>query len=201
MNVQAELVLGQDGRRFRQGWRACGQAVCPGPSHMHLPWHLPAKPQEDVLVCRVPVPEGGELRVDWQGARGSGAHSTLSDELARAGVVDANFGAGRGPGVHRRWVAQGGGKHALPVGKGCWAVLPVGTSGCEEGLEPTGMPQPPSHTLRLWVGLRDQAWEWQSQETRLVVLTAALCHGRPAAGTAAPPPCPTAPGSSTASQG
>lgn len=72
------------------------------------------------------VPEGGVLRVHRQGARGPRAHSTFPDELARIGVIDANFRPWLGPGVDGRRVEQGSGKCTLPVRKGCWAVFSVG---------------------------------------------------------------------------
>ena len=69
--------------------------------------------------------------MDRQGAGGPGAHSTFPDELARVGIVDANFRPRLGPGVDRRRVEQGGRKCTLPVGKSCGAVLPAGP---EQGL-------------------------------------------------------------------
>lgn len=64
--------------------------------------------------------------MDRQGARGPGAHSTFPDELARVGVIDANFWPRLGPGVDGRRVEQGSRKRTLPVRKGCWAILPAG---------------------------------------------------------------------------
>lgn len=72
------------------------------------------------------VPERGVSRVDLQGAGGPGAGSALPDELARAGVVDPDVGAGLGLGVHGCRVEQGSWQCTLPVGKGCGTVLPVG---------------------------------------------------------------------------
>lgn len=66
-----------------------------------------------------------------QGARGPGARSTFPDELARVGVIDANVRPSLGPGMDRRRVEQGSRWCALPVRKGRWAILPVGT---ERGL-------------------------------------------------------------------
>lgn len=66
-----------------------------------------------------------------QGARRPGAGSAFPDELARVGVIDANFRPSLGPGMDGRRVEQGGRKRALPFGKGCWAVFPAGA---ERGL-------------------------------------------------------------------
>lgn len=81
-----------------------------------------------------------------QGAGGPRARSTLADELARAGVVDPNFRARRGLGMHGCWMKQGGWKQALPVGKGGRAVLPGGearTRAVRRGRNRSGPPAPP----------------------------------------------------------
>lgn len=72
------------------------------------------------------VPEGGALCVDLRGAGGPGASGALPDELARARVVDPDFRPRLGPRVDGRRVEQGGRECTLPLGKGCWAVLPEG---------------------------------------------------------------------------
>lgn len=64
--------------------------------------------------------------MDRQGAGGPRAHSTFPDELARVGIIDANFRPRRGPGMDGRRVEQGSGERALPVREGRGAVLPVG---------------------------------------------------------------------------
>lgn len=72
------------------------------------------------------IPERGVSRVDLQGAGGPGAGGALPDELARAGVVDPDIGAGLGLGVHGCRMEQGSWQRTLPVGKGCGTVLPAG---------------------------------------------------------------------------
>lgn len=72
------------------------------------------------------IPERGLSRVDLQGAGGPGAGGALPDELARAGVVDPDIGAGLGLGVHGCRMEQGSWQRTLPVGKGCGTVLPAG---------------------------------------------------------------------------
>lgn len=64
--------------------------------------------------------------MDGQGAWGAGACSTLPDEFACVGIIDAELGASLGPGMDGCRVEQGWGQHTLPVGEGSRTILPAG---------------------------------------------------------------------------